>query len=488
MGAIVAVINKGGENAAEHAVRMLKILSHEGVEKFGLASACALKIEDSVEKLSSFNVNSPVVVGYAFSKITAADKPQPTVLEKVACAFEGRIYASSTERLGAEFLAERIQKNHVQEAESFVKEVDGGFAFVVAEKERLVAGRSSIGICPLYFGGNERLFALASEKKALWKIGMADARSFPPGTLLVANKSSFRFMCVKGLTREGTSNINLRGASETLRVLLQDSVEKMTAGLENVAVAFSGGLDSSLIAFLAKKAGVNVHLIHVSLKNQPETAHAVKVAEDLKLPIHVYTYTVEDVKETLPKVLWLVEEPDPIKASLGVPMCWAAEKTAELGVKVLFTGQGADELFGGYKRYLTAYATRGQKAVEEMLFNDVSNIHEENIEKDYKVCNFHNVELRLPYLTHKIAEFAVNLPLKFKITLSHGGVRKLVLRNAAKKLGLPKAVVERPKRAMQYATGVDKAIKKLAKQESLSTKEYLPRIFRGVFEKMMKDD
>jgi asparagine synthase (glutamine-hydrolysing) len=488
MGAIVAAINKSGENAAEHLVKMLKILSHKGIEKFGLASAHALEIEDSVEKLSSFNVNSPIIIGYAFSKITATDKPQPTMLEKVACAFEGRIYTNSTERSDAEFFAEKIRENHVREAESFVKEVDGGFAFVIAEKERLVAGRDSIGICPLYFGENEQLFALASEKKALWKIGIADARSFLPGTLMVANRSSFRFTCVKGLTRERASSINLRDASETLRVLLQDSVEKMTAGLENVAVAFSGGLDSSIIAFLVKKAGVNVHLIHVSLKNQPETAHAVKVAEDLKLPIHVFTYTVEDVKETLPKILWLVEEPDPIKASLGVPMCWAAEKTAELGVKVLFTGQGADELFGGYRRYLTAYGTRGQEAVEEMLFNDVSNIHEANIEKDYKICNFHNVELRLPYLTHKIAEFAINLPLKFKITLSRGGVRKLVLRNAAKKLGLPKTVVERPKRAMQYATGVDKAIKKIAKQENLSTKKYLARVFQDIFEKMVEDD
>ncbi|MGB9675864.1 MAG: asparagine synthetase B family protein [Candidatus Bathyarchaeales archaeon] len=488
MGAIVAVINKSGENAAEHAAKMLKILSHKGVEKFGLASAYSFKIEDSVEKLSNFNVNSPILIGYAFSKIIAADKPQPTMLEKAACAFEGRIYTNSTESSDAEFFAEKIRENHLREAESFVREADGGFAFVIAEKERLVAGRDSIGICPLYFGENERLFALASEKKALWKIGIADARSFPPGTLLVANKSSFRFARVKGLIRERTSNINMRDASETLKVLLQDSVEKMTAGLEDVAVAFSGGLDSSLIAFLAKRAGVNVHLIHVSLKNQPETAHAVKVAEDLKLPINVYTYTVEDVKETLPKVLWLVEEPDPIKVSLGVPMCWAAEKTAELGVKVLFTGQGADELFGGYKRYLTAHATHGQKAVEEMLFNDVLSVHEASIEKDYKICNFHNVELRLPYLTYKIAEFAVNLPLKFKITLSRGDMRKLVLRTVAKKLGLPKAVVERPKRAMQYATGVDKTIRKLAKKENLSIKEYLARTFQNIFEKMVKDD
>ncbi|MEM3578175.1 MAG: asparagine synthetase B [Candidatus Bathyarchaeia archaeon] len=488
MGAIVAVINKSGENAAEYAVKMLKVLSHEGVEKFGLASPSTMKIEDAVEKLLGSNANSPIIVGHAFSRIIETDKPQPIKLENAACVFEGRIYPTSMESSDAEIFAEKVRKDSVNDAESFVREKEGGFAFIVAEENRLIASRDAIGLCPLYFGENERLFALASEKKALWKIGMADARSFPPGTLLIANKSGLKFKHVRRLSREKIGSVTMQSASETLSVLFQNSILEAVAGLRDTAVAFSGGLDSSLIALLAKNAGVNVHLVHVSLKNQPETTHAIKVAEELKLPIHVYTYTVDDVKETLPKVLWLMEESDPIKVGIGVPMCWAAEKAAEMGVKVLLAGQGADELFGGYKRYLTTYATYGKRKVEEMLFNDVLKVHEANIERDYKICNFHNVELRLPYLTHKIAEFAISLPLRFKIKLQNGDIRKLVLRAAAKKLGLPKTVIERPKRAIQYATGVDKAIKKLAKQENLSTKEYLVRNFRSVFKKMVEDD
>lgn len=488
MGSIVAVINKSGENAAQHAVKMLKVLSHKGIEKFGLASPSAIKIADDSEKLLEFNINSPIIVGHAYSKITPTDKPQPVKLENAACVFEGRIYPTPIERSDVEIFAEEVWKDHVKGTESFIRKAEGGFAFNIAENDRLIAGRDSIGICPLYFGENRQLFALASEKKALWKIGIADARSFPPGTLLIASKSGFKFTQVRRLPREKMSGARMQNAIETLLVLLQSSMEEMVIGIRTVAVAFSGGLDSSLIALLAKKAGTNAHLIHVSLKNQPETAHAIKVAEKLKLPIHVYTYTVDDVKEALPKVLRLAEEPDPFKVSIGVPMCWAAEKIAEMGIKVLLAGQGADELFGGYKRYLTAYAKYGENKVEEMLFNDVLGIYEANLERDYKICNFYNVELRLPYLMRRMAEFGVRLPLKFKIGLRDGGMRKLVLRAAAKKLGLPKTVTERPKRAMQYATGVDKAIRKLAKQENLSTKEYLARIFSGVFEGMARND
>lgn len=488
MGAIVAVINKRGENAAEHAVKMLKVLSHKGIEKFGLASPSTMKIDNDAEKLIGTNVNSPIIVGHAFSKITAEDKPQPIMLENASCVFEGRMHLASPEKSDVEIFVEKMREDHIRGAEWFLREVDGGFAFIIVEQERLIAGRDAVGIFPLYFGENRELIALASEMKALWKIGIANPSSFPPGNLLIAGKSSFKFEHVKRLTRGKMSGITLRKASEKLGVLLQSSVEKMVAGLSDVAVAFSGGLDSSLIALMAKKAGINTHLIHVSLKNQPETAHAIKVAEELKLPVHVYTYTVDDVKETLPKVLWLVEDPDQLKVSIGVPMCWAAEKAAEIGMKVLLAGQGADELFGGYKRYLTAYAVHGRKTVKEMLFNDVLGIHEANLERDCKICNFHNVELRLPYLTREITDFAVSLPLKFKVSLSRGGMRKIVLKALAKKLGLPEAVIERPKRAMQYATGVDKAIKKLAKQENLSVKEYLTRNFRSVCEKMIEDD
>jgi asparagine synthetase B (glutamine-hydrolysing) len=63
-----------------------------------------------------------------------------------------------------------------------------------------------------------------------------------------------------------------------------------------------------------------VHLIHVSLKNQLETEHAKKVAEELRLPIHVYLYDEEDVEKILSRVLWLIEESDPVKASIGIPV------------------------------------------------------------------------------------------------------------------------------------------------------------------------
>ena len=191
-----------------------------------------------------------------------------------------------------------------------------------------------------------------------------------------------------------------------LQALLEQSIRVRVQDVKEVAVAFSGGLDSSVVAFLAKKCGVQVHLVHVSLRGQPETEEAKKAADELKLPLSVCLFEPEDVEKTLPKVVALIEEPDPVKAAVGVPFYWVAKKTAESGLNVLLAGQGADELFGGYQRYVNEYLSHGEEKVRETMFADVVRLHESNIERDEKICGFHGVELRLPFASFGIAEFA----------------------------------------------------------------------------------
>jgi asparagine synthase (glutamine-hydrolysing) len=115
-------------------------------------------------------------------------------------------------------------------------------------------------------------------------------------------------------------------------------------------------------------------------------------------------------------------------------------------------------------------------------------MHETNFERDFKICNFHNVELRLPFANFQIARFAVNLPVTLKLVLPDDGLRKLVLRRVAENLGLPKFIVERPKKAIQYATGVNKVLKKLANKEGLSLREYLCQTFQTLRKQMMEDE
>jgi len=488
MGTIIAVINKKGENATETAVAMLKAPKHKGVENFGIASSTTVKIEKSIDALQKQDLKSPVVVGHVFSKIFTRDKPQPIKLEGATMVFEGRIYPTATEISEAEAVAKKLQENREKAIENLIDKSEGCFALVVAELERIVAGRDAMGLHPFYHGQNKDLAALASERKTLWKIGIKTVGSFPPGHMALIDRHGVRFKPMKTLVHSRAKLITMQTAAQKLQTMLQQSTKERVSGLKEVALAFSGGLDSSIIALLAKKLGADVHLVHVSLEKQPETEHAKKAAEELKLPIHVYLYDEEDVKEDLQKVLRLIEEPDPVKTSIGISLYWAAEKTVEMNFKVMLTGQGADELFGGYKRYVNEYLRYGKEKAQETIFNDIVRMWETNFERDFKICNYHNVELRLPFATYQIARLAIDLPIELKIALPDNGLRKIVLRQTAKNLGLPQSIVKRPKRAIQYTTGVNRTLKKLAKRERLPIKGYIQETFQTVLKKMMKND
>lgn len=481
MGAIVAVLSKKGVNAVETAISMLKTLKHRSTGIYGIASATRISIEKSIESLEKQNINSPAVIGYAFSETLSQDNPQPIKLDGATLAFEGRLYPSNPQLSDAEFAAEKLKQNHEKVAKTLIEKFEGDFAFAVAEPDKLIAGRDPLGACPLYHGESMSLLALASERKSLWKIGIKETASFLPGNLAIADRHGFKFKPVKRLVQGEIKRVNMQDAVVKLQTLLQRSTRERVLGLKEVAVAFSGGLDSSLIAFLAEKTGVNVHLIFVSLENRSEIEYAKKAAEALKLPIQVKLYKEKDVEKVLPRVLWLIEEPTPVKASIGIPFYWAAESAAKMGLKVMLAGQGADELFGGYKRYLRGYSRQGRERVRETIFKDITKMHETNFERDSKICGYHNVELRLPFATCQMAKFAMNLPLELKIESAGDMQRKLLLRQTAKRVGLPEFIANKPKKAIQYATGVSKTLKKLAKRRGLSMREYVKNVFKNAF-------
>lgn len=483
MGALIAVINKKGENAIKTAVTMLKALKYEHVEAFRIASPITVKVGKVFEELRDKSVNSSILIGHAFSRILPNDEPQLTTLEGATLAFEGRLYQTAARISDVKTFAKIVQHDF----EGAIRKTEADFAFALAEPERLVAGRDAMGVRPLYYGENADFVALASERKALWSIGIKAANSFPPGNIALVNKNGFNFKPVKTFAYSDPKPLTMQTAAKKLQKLLQHSIMERVARLKEVPVAFSGGLDSSIIAFLAEKTGADVRLVHVSLKNQPETEHAKKTAEELELPIHIYLFDEGDVEKALPKVLWLIEEPDPLKASIGIPVYWAAQKTAEMGFRVLLAGQGADELFGGYKRYADDYSRYGSEKAHKTMFNDIVRVYETNFERDFKICTFHNVELRLPFATYQIAKFAANLPVELKIESPDSGLRKLVLRQVAESISLPKFVVKKPKRAIQYTSGVSKTLEKLAKREGLSVKGYVDGMFRKAFKKMKHD-
>ena len=150
-------------------------------------------------------------------------------------------------------------------------------------------------------------------------------------------------------------------------------------------------------------------------------------------------------------------------------------------IRVLLAGQGADELFGGYRRYMRIYATEGEKKLAEAMYNDTAKSYETNFQRDEPVCAYHKVDLRLPYADIDVVRYALSLPTGLKIDTASDALRKRVQRQVALNLAIPSLVAERPKKAIQFATGVDKVLRSLAKSKGLTAHEYLEETFRKVY-------
>ena len=473
----VAVLDKNGDSAVERVLNLLNSFEVFAPPRFGLITPKKSLFEKNVEIIRKQGLKSSTVVGYVASKPKSNSDYEHLQLDDAALLLEGRVYSPIPKTAFMDQIA-KAPLHCEATLQTLIEQADGDYAILMLKDSWITTGRDPIGVQPLYFGENRDIAAYATNRKALWKLGIETPLSFPPGNLAFVNKEGFKFKPVKTLTYTEPKPTKMDDAAKTLQVFLEQSIQRRVNGLEEVAVAFSGGLDSSLVAFLINKCGVKVNLLHVSLENQAETEVAIKAAEALNLPLQVDFFKDSDVEKTLPKVVELIEEADPVKASIGVPFYWVAEKAAESGFKVMLAGQGADELFGGYQRYVNEYCTDGTEKVRKTMFNDVLRIHESNLERDLKITSFHDVELRVPFGSFDLAEFALGLPVELKIENKTGTLRKLVLRKVAFNLGLPNLMIEKPKKAVQYSTGINKAIQRIAKDHQKTVNQYIIELFQ----------
>ena len=482
MGALAAAVSKKKQNIIHLVVTMQQELEHRGNDGYGISTYNTIKTAHLLEKLNT-NIDSSVALGHNLSRILTKDRQQPVQGNDFTAVFEGRFYPSPNppEMSEAQQTVKLLNSNPLQNADSILQKKEGSYIFCIAQQNRIIAGRDFFGATPLYYGENETVCAVASEQKALWKIGIHKTQSFPPGQLGVINERGFSFHPVKELKVPPKEKINIETATRALQLLLLDATRKQVSDIESAAVAFSGGVDSSVVAALAKLVGIDVQLISVGLEDQQEVMFTEEAAEALELPIHVQTYKLDELEETLTKVLWLTEQTNPVNACIAVPFFWLAETAKKLGHPILLAGQGADELFGGYQRYLKEYQKDGSEAVEKRMFFDVKNAYSANFQRDNQVCAYHKIELRLPFIDRLIIDFALRLPFRSKINSTEDKLRKHILRKVAQDIDVPSLMANKPKKAVQYTTGVTKALQQIAKNEGLTLQQYINNAFHKTY-------
>jgi len=223
-------------------------------------------------------------------------------------------------------------------------------------------------------------------------------------------------------------------------------------GQEKVGVAFSGGLDSSVIAKTAANHADVVACTACASKSGDDI-RARGAAEAMGIPLITCELTKDDVRAAL-SGLELPFSPSLMDRSLWCLYTAVSRMAHGSGVRVLLLGQLADELFGGYAKYAGALRLRGGEAAESMMNTDLREYASRGRVRDVAACGG-LVEPRFPFESKELCDFATSLPISFKI---RDGERKAVLRRAAIVLGVPENVANAPKKAAQYSSGVQKLV------------------------------
>lgn len=330
----------------------------------------------------------------------------------------------------------------------------GDYAVAFALNGKIYLFRDPIGVRPLYYSPRGRF---GSEKKVLWSVG-EEAIPVNPGELVkLPEEEKMKLLSPWDIKGSG------KGYYDGLKNLLQDAVRIRTA--KKVGVLFSGGLDSSLIALLASKYS-KVVLYTAGTEDSKDVEWARKVSDELRLELREYIFTREEVEREIKNVMFAIEEPNPMNLAIAIPLYFATKLARKDDVKVLLSGQGADELFGGYAKYLEN---------PSLMRKDIEEIAERNLGRDDKVGMLNGVEVRYPYLDLPFVSLALRVPLEEKI---REGVRKAILRRIALDFGLPEEVAFREKKAAQYGSNAQKILSKIAKK---SLREFAQKLFSEVF-------
>lgn len=372
-------------------------------------------------------------------------------------------------------LLEEIYRGDLPEAvRRLMGLLDGMYVLAVTDGDRLVVARDFIGKKPLYFVENEGVTYFASEKKALWNDRFEPSR-LEPGHLLIMDSEGTR-------TREGVSLpkpqidvVDFREAVESYNDALTQAVHKRLVGLHetHLGVIFSGGVDSVLISKLLQREGKNIICYCTGTEVSGDVRAARSVARDLGLQLRTTIIDEAVIEEILPEVIRRVEESGLLQVEVAIPMYFAAQMAAEDGIRVMFTGQAADELFAGYPWYSDVLAESGYLHLHQKLWEDLNLLSSDTLEREDKVTMAHSIELRAPYLDRDVIQTAMRISPRLKIEGVDDRERKRVHRQAAVELGVPPYLALRAKDPAQSGSGIHEIIRKLAHRNGQNSNQRL---------------
>ena len=344
----------------------------------------------------------------------------------------------------------------------FLEDLNGIFAFALydEEKDDFLIARDPIGVIPLYIGHDkEGKVYCASELKALE--GFCDVyEPFLPGHYYLGSEGKM----VKWYQRDWESYDNVKDNAASVKVVhdaLEAAVKRQLMSDVPYGVLLSGGLDSSVISAVAKKFAARrvetdstqdawwpqLHSFAVGLKGAPDLAKAREVADYIGTIHHEINYTIQEGLDAVRDVIYYIETYDVTTVRASTPMYLLARVIKSMGIKMVLSGEGADEVFGGY---LYFHKAPNAKAFHEETVRKLSKLYLYDCLRANKSLSAWGVEGRVPFLDKDFLDVAMRLNPEAKMCPGHT-IEKKIVREAFADM-LPESVAWRQKE--QFSDGV----------------------------------
>ncbi|MCK0130144.1 asparagine synthase B [Flavobacteriaceae bacterium F08102] len=345
---------------------------------------------------------------------------------------------------------------------NFLDDLNGifGFALYDATNDRYLIARDHMGIIPLYIGWDQYgTFYVASELKALEGY-CTKIELFPPGHYYASDTKNF----TPWYQREWTTYEEVKdntGSISDLRTALEAAVHRQLMSDVPYGVLLSGGLDSSITSAIAKKYAQKriesndttdawwpqLHSFSVGLKGSPDLIAARKVANHIGTIHHEIEFTIQEGLDAIKDVIYHLETYDVTTIRASTPMYLMARVIKSMGIKMVLSGEGADELFGGYLYFHKA--PNAQEFHEETV-RKLSKLHMYDCLRANKSLAAWGIEGRVPFLDKEFIDVAMRLNPQEKM-IHKGRMEKWILRKAFEDL-IPEEVAWRQKE--QFSDGV----------------------------------
>ena len=345
---------------------------------------------------------------------------------------------------------------------NFLNDLNGIFAFALydSSNDKYLIARDHMGIIPLYMGWDkDDIFYISSELKSLE--GVCDKiELFPPGHYLESSSMNL----VKWYDPEWVSYEHVKDSETSIKAIhdsLSAAVKRQLMSDVPYGVLLSGGLDSSITSALAKKFASKriesndkqdawypqLHSFSVGLKDAPDLKAARIVADHIGTIHHEINFTVQEGIDAIRDVIYHLETYDITTIRASTPMYLIARAIKSLGIKMVLSGEGADELFGGY---LYFHKAPNAKEFHEETVRKLDKLHQYDCLRANKSLAAWGIEGRVPFLDKEFIDVAMNINPEDKM-IKNGRIEKWVLREAFKDY-LPESVLWRQKE--QFSDGV----------------------------------